>query len=181
MNTRDPDRLTIAPDGLPDEAQPIWRRDFPIDWPQDQYVARRDFAKFMVLTSLSFVVGQFWILALNALRRRKRLLAREVARIDEVPVGGALIFEYPNRHDPCVLVRLSDRGFVAYSQKCTHLSCPVIPRASEGRLHCPCHEGVFDLATGRPLQGPPRRPLARIKLQFRGDRIYAAGVEERTV
>ena len=37
---------------------PKWRRDFPIDSPQDQYVARRDFMKFMVLTSLAFAVGQ---------------------------------------------------------------------------------------------------------------------------
>ncbi|MGH7928570.1 MAG: ubiquinol-cytochrome c reductase iron-sulfur subunit [Candidatus Binatia bacterium] len=69
---------------------------------------------------------------------------------------------------------------MAYHQKCTHLSCPVIPHVEEGRLHCPCHEGIFDLATGRPLAGPPRRPLPRIMLQIREGRIYAGGVEERT-
>ena len=55
------DQITIPPDGRPPEVQPAWRRDFPIDWPQDQYVARRDFSKFMVLTSLAFFVGQVWI------------------------------------------------------------------------------------------------------------------------
>jgi hypothetical protein len=49
---RDAEQVTIAPDGRPMEEQPAWRRDFPIDWPQDHYVERRDFMKFMVLTSL---------------------------------------------------------------------------------------------------------------------------------
>src|SRR5215468_9656001 len=57
----DAEAVTLAPDGRPMDAQPAWRTDFPIDWPEDQYVERRDFMKFMVLTSLAFAVGQFWI------------------------------------------------------------------------------------------------------------------------
>src|SRR5579875_3286117 len=34
-----------------DTHPPAWRQDFPIDWPQDHYVARRDFTKFLVLTA----------------------------------------------------------------------------------------------------------------------------------
>jgi Rieske Fe-S protein len=49
-----------------------------------------------------------------------------------------------------------------------------------GVLRCPCHHGLFDLATGRPLAGPPRRPLDRIRLDIRGGEIFAVGVEERT-
>jgi Rieske Fe-S protein len=55
-----------------------------------------------------------------------------------------------------------------------------VPRVERGELHCPCHLGTFDLATGRPIAGPPRRPLARITLEVRGGVIYATGVEERT-
>ncbi len=55
------EQRTVAPDGRPESEQPDWRRDFPIDVPEDDYVARRDFTKFMGLTSLAFVVGQFWI------------------------------------------------------------------------------------------------------------------------
>jgi hypothetical protein len=61
--TRNREQLTIPPDGAPLEEQPRWRQDFPIDWPQDHYVSRRDFTKFMVLTSLAFTAGQFWIVA----------------------------------------------------------------------------------------------------------------------
>ena len=65
------DQITLPPDGRPPSEQPPWRQDFPIDWPQDQYVARRDFSKFMVLTSFAFVVGQVWIGVQNWFRRRR--------------------------------------------------------------------------------------------------------------
>ena len=177
---REPSGLSVPPDRREEAEQPRWRRDFPIDTPEDEYVARRDFTKFMVLTSLAFVAGQFWIVAQNFFRRRAGLPAREIARLDDLPPGATLVFNYPEARDPALLVRLGDGRVVAYDQKCTHLSCPVIPRVAEGRLHCPCHEGSFDLATGRPLAGPPRRPLPRIKLEIRGGGIYAVGVEERT-
>jgi hypothetical protein len=45
---------------------------------------------------------------------------------------------------------------------------------------CYSHEGRFDLRTGEPTAGPPRRPLSRIVLEIRGRDIYAVGVEERT-
>ena len=57
---------SLPPDGRPVSEQPRWRHDFPIDVPQDDYVARRDFTKFMVLTSLAFVVGQVSIGVKNA-------------------------------------------------------------------------------------------------------------------
>ena len=145
---------------------------------QDEYVSRRDFTKYLVLVSFAFVIGQFWIMMLNWNRKRRgELPLTEVARIDELSTGQTKLFQYPQQHEPCVLVRVNDSQFVAYSQKCTHLSCPVIPRPELGKLNCPCHEGSFDLATGQPLAGPPRRPLIKVKLQFQNGRIYAAGLE----
>ena len=178
---RDAEEITLAPDGRPMGEQPVWRTDFPIDWPEDQYVERRDFMKFMVLVSLSLTIGQLWIAAQNWWRRRRGEppIAR-VASIDELPIGGALVFAYPGPADDCLLVRPTADTLVAYSQKCTHLSCAVRPRASEGLIACPCHDGSFDLMSGRPVAGPPRRPLARIRLDVRGNQIYATGVELRT-
>src|SRR5205814_2092924 len=40
MNHQSDEQLTPAPDGRPAAAQPAWRTDFPIDTPQDHYVAR---------------------------------------------------------------------------------------------------------------------------------------------
>jgi Rieske Fe-S protein len=180
MNQADREQITVAPDGRPDSEQPQWRQDLPIDWPQDHYVARRDFTKFLVLTSFAFTVGQFWIVIQNFFReRRGESPLRIIAPVDEVPIGGTLTFTYPNEHDQCVLVRLDQQNFAAYSQQCTHLSCSVVPEPEKGRFYCPCHEGAFDLATGSPIAGPPRRPLARIKLEFKQGAIYATGVELR--
>src|SRR6185436_21160834 len=106
----------------------------PIDYPQDHYVERRDFMKFMVLISAAFTAGQFWIAAENWLRRRRRQpkLAR-VAAVDDVPVGGAVGFSYPGEHDDCLLLRPEPGVLVAYSQKCTHLSCAVLPQPEQDR------------------------------------------------
>ena len=177
----DREQITIAPDYGPPESQPAWRQDFPIDWPQDIYVERRDFLKFMVLTSAAFTVGQIWIAAQNWYRHRAGSPPiQRIASINDLAVGGALGFRYPDEHEPCLLVRLSTTEFVAFGQKCTHLSCAVIPRPAESSFYCPCHEGRFDLRTGVPIAGPPRRPLTRVVLEMRGQDIYAVGVEVRT-
>jgi nitrite reductase/ring-hydroxylating ferredoxin subunit len=178
----DAEQVTRAPDGQPMEAQPAWRSDFPIDWPQEHYVERREFMKFMVLTSLAFTVGQLWIAAQHWWRTgRGRPEPVRLMPVGEIPVGATRTFSYPTEHDPCVLIRSAENAFVAYNQKCTHLSCAVLPRVEAGVIHCPCHEGFFDLASGRPIAGPPRRPLARVRLEIRGGQIFASGVEERTV
>lgn len=176
------EHYTIPPDGRPMSEQPDWRHDFPIDWPQDHYVARRDFTKFMFITSLAFVVGQFWIGFQNYFRKKKgKTPAVKVASLAAVPVGGSIVFQYPGPHDDCVLIRPEEKMLLAYSQKCTHLACAVIPRPAEGVIFCPCHEGYFDLKDGEPIAGPPQRPLPRILLKVWGDDVYATGVELRTV
>jgi Rieske Fe-S protein len=180
MSERDPDRPSVAPDGTPEPQQPAWRRDFPIDWPQDHYVARRDFTKFLGLTSLAFVTGQLWIGVKSWLDRREPAPGRQrIAPVDEVRPGRPVVFHYPTANDPCLLLHAGEGPlpFVAYSQKCTHLACAVVPGADGGSLHCPCHNGHFDLQSGRPTAGPPRRPLPRITLEVVGGVVYATGVE----
>lgn len=178
---RDDTEISTGPDGAPLSAQPVWRKDFPIDWPVDQYVARRDFAKFLVLISGAFVAGQGWIAAQDLVRSRRETAPRtKIGSLRDLPIGSARVFGYPSERDHCLLIRIDQRQLVAYSQACTHLSCAVVPRVEEGVLHCPCHEGYFDLKTGRNIAGPPPRPLPKIVLSVEGDDVYAIGVEERT-
>ena len=178
----DPEQISTPPDGQPLHTQAAWRQDFPIDVPQDNYIARRDFTKFMVLTSGAFVVGQV-VIGLKVLQAQHAAppAGRKVASLADLPVGGALTFNYPHEHDPCILLRPDEQTLLAYSQKCTHLSCAIIPDHDHGCLDCPCHEGKFDLATGRPISGPPRRPLPLVHVELRGADIWATRVEERTV
>jgi Rieske Fe-S protein len=89
-----------------------------------------------------------------------------------------MTFQYPAGSTPRLLVRTGPDAFVAYDQQCTHLMCPVMPAVEQGRLHCPCHNGWFDLATGEPVAGPPQRPLRRVFLEVRDRTVYAVGVSE---
>jgi Rieske Fe-S protein len=159
--------------------QPKWRQDFPIDTAQDAYVARRDFTKFLGLTSVAFVVGQFWIALENTWRRvRGRQPRVALGRLDELAVGQSRAFHYPTATDPAILLRPAADVLLAYSSQCTHLQCPVLPEIDAGRLHCPCHAGYFDMSTGAPVAGPPRRPLPRIAVRVQRGVIYAEGFEE---
>ena len=176
----EPEDVTRAPDHRPNEQQPRWRRDFAIDAPEDQHVARRDFTKFLVLTSGAFAAGQGWVAVQSLLRKRRPPPARKkIGALSALALGSVVTFDFPTAHDPCLLIRTQTGELVAYSQKCTHLSCAVVPRLAEGVLHCPCHEGYFDVATGRNIAGPPPRPLALIELAIEGDDIYAVAVRER--
>ena len=49
----------------------------------------------------------------------------------------------------------------------------------DGKMHCPCHEGLFDAATGNVLAGPPIRPLPLIQLARQNGIIYAVKEIER--
>jgi Rieske Fe-S protein len=176
---RDVDHGTVPPDGRPLADQPKWRRDFPIDWARDEYVSRRELVKFMVLTSAALVAGQAWIVLKSAFRKSPApSVGAPIARVDDVAIGGAKTFTYPPGSTPRLLVRTGATTFVAYDQQCTHLLCPVVPAVAVGRLHCPCHNGWFDLETGRPVAGPPQRALTRVRLDIREGTVYATGVEE---
>jgi len=155
----------------------LWRDEFSIDAADERYVARRQFGKFLVLTSLGMAVGNLWILVRSLLWRQEAIPSQWVARAEEMRVGAVKIFRYPGPNDPCLLLRTSEDSYVAYSQKCTHLSCAVYPSSDGRRLECPCHEGYFSVADGRVLQGPPPRPLPRVLLERKDDELWAVGVD----
>jgi Rieske Fe-S protein len=169
------------PDDRPLSQQPRWRQDFPIDIPADDALSRREFTKFLALTSGAFVAGQCWIGMMSVLRDTGLTPEKRIAADADVPIGGVVEFHYPGNDDPCLLIRLGDGQLVAFGQQCSHLSCAVIPEPERGRLHCPCHNGYFEIHEGRPIAGPPRRPLPRVTLAVRDGIIYATGVELRTV
>jgi nitrite reductase/ring-hydroxylating ferredoxin subunit len=155
---------------------PLWRDEFPIQTEDERYVTRRQFSRFLVLTSLGMLVGNLWILLRTWWRREPASPPRTVvARAGEIPVGGVKLFRYPGPDDPCLLVRTGEEAYVAYSQKCTHLSCAVYYARDRNRLECPCHEGYFAVEDGRVLQGPPPRPLPRVLLERRGADLVAVG------
>jgi Rieske Fe-S protein len=160
------------------DRQPLWSEEFSVHGLEDKYVLRRQFTKFLVLTSFGMFAGNVWIWVKSLFAEPHAALPEvKIANASEIPAGGVKLFTYPTPNDTAIMVRKLDGTLVAYSQKCTHLSCAVYYSQEENRLECPCHEGYFSIDTGRVLQGPPPRPLPRIQLKESGDQIYAVGVD----
>lgn len=157
--------------------KPLWTEEFSVYASEDAYVLRRQFTKFLVLTSFGMLSGNAWIWARSLLEGQQGAWPEAlVARASDVPPGAVRMFNYPGPHDPCILVRRADGSLAAFSQKCTHLSCAVYYSADRDRLECPCHEGYFSAANGRVIQGPPPRPLPQVRLEQRGDEVFAVGM-----
>lgn len=97
----------------------------------------------------------------------------EIMPARELREGEPHYFRYPDDDDEAVMMRLSNGNIVAYSQKCTHLSCAVYYQEEKNRLHCPCHEGAFSVVDGEPTLGPPQRRLPRIVIAERDGMLYA--------
>ena len=107
---------------------PLWQDEFSVFAADERYVNRRQFAKFLTLTSLGMFVGSLWIYAKTLFQKAPTFPELAVARVDELPVGGVKLFRYPTDADPCILVRTGESEWNAFSQKCTHLSCAVRTR-----------------------------------------------------
>jgi isorenieratene synthase len=69
-----------------------------------------------------------------------------------------------------VMVGRNETGYQAYDGRCTHMGCPVNPDALTGGFYCPCHAGRYD-ASGTPMSGPPKAPLARLAVALEGKKL----------
>lgn len=150
--------------------QPAWKTDFPIHQKDEHQTSRREFAKFLggaALASAGLAAVRPWLSD-----QPQNSAPRPVAGVEEIPVGGYKLFRYPTENDPCILIRLGPEKFVAHSQSCTHLMCPVHFHAERKQLVCPCHEGFFSADDGRVLAGPPRRPLKRYFVEIRERELW---------
>ena len=72
-----------------------------------------------------------------------------------------------------------DTAFIAISSRCAHLGCPVRWVDAAERFICPCHGGVYDLL-GRPVGGPPVRPLDRFYTRVNGETSSSARASAST-
>jgi nitrite reductase/ring-hydroxylating ferredoxin subunit len=142
----------------------------------DEQVSRRELLRFAVMASGTLFAATAGVVALNYLRPLLIVRRQAIAQVTDIPLGGVRYFQYPTADDQAILLHLADGRFVAYSGRCTHLSCAVYFDQQRGKLVCPCHEGIFDPQTGVPIAGPPQRSLPKITLEQNGTTVYA--VEE---
>lgn len=149
-----------------------WRREFPYPWDEDEIVTRRDTLRFLLAGSGALFLATGVLAILGALPKGGNVTAIPIAKEGELAVNEWKVFNYPDEYAQGILINLPEHGLVAYSDVCTHLSCAVLYQG-DGKLHCPCHEGLFDAATGNVLAGPPLRPLPLIQLARENGTIYA--------
>lgn len=79
-----------------------------------------------------------------------------LARLDDIPVGGAVSATAPGRKK-VLLVRKTADEVVGLSAICTHQGCTVVPDGEV--LACPCHGSVYELS-GEVRRGPAEKSLA---------------------
>jgi quinol---cytochrome c reductase iron-sulfur subunit, bacillus type len=60
--------------------------------------------------------------------------------------------------------------FIAISNRCAHLGCPVRFVRAAGTFICPCHGGVYDFQ-GKVIGGPPVRPLDHFQTRVRDGQL----------
>jgi Rieske Fe-S protein len=70
----------------------------------------------------------------------------------DIPVGGGKVV------GQVVVTQPSAGTYKAFSAICTHQSCTV-SKVANSQIVCPCHNSVFDAATGAVVSGPATAPL----------------------
>lgn len=150
--------------------QPHWKSSCPVSQSAEHEVSRRQFTK--VVCGCAIGMGAAWLAKDKLFFPPVPTEPKLVCGVADLAVGGSKLFAYPTEHYPCILVRLSEHEFAAYSQSCTHLMCPVHYQAATRRIVCPCHEGYFSADDGRVLAGPPPRPLPRYPVEVRDGQIW---------
>jgi Rieske Fe-S protein len=140
----------------------------------DAPVTRRDYLRILVTLSGGLLAAAAAVAA-GVFHRHGAGSAPPRKVADELSPGQAVSFRYPGEDDRALAIRLPDGRLVAYSSICTHLACAVLWRADADHLECPCHDGVFDPATGEVVAGPPPRPLPKVRLREDDRGIWAVG------
>lgn len=156
-----------------------WREEFPYPWDEDEIVTRRDTLRFLLAGSGALFLATGALAILGHLPAGPNVQAAPIARVGELAENEWRVFNFPDQYAQGILINLPGKGLVAYSDVCTHLSCAVIYQGDGKHLHCPCHNGLFDAATGNVLAGPPIRPLPLIQLAIHDGTIYAVKLVPR--
>jgi nitrite reductase/ring-hydroxylating ferredoxin subunit len=150
-----------------------WREQFPYRWREDDIMTRRDTLRFLLAGSGALFLATGALAVFGNLPVGTGAQPVPIVRVNELGVNEWRVFNFPDQYAQGIIINLPGRGLVAYSDVCTHLSCAVLYEGDGKHLRCPCHDGLFDAATGDVLAGPPTRPLPLIQLAVHNGIIYA--------
>jgi len=94
----------------------------------------------------------------------------EVARVDDIPVGGRLWHDFD---DETVVIFNVNGEFYCIADLCTHDDGPLEEGTLEGyEVECPRHGARFDVRTGAALCLPAVTPVPSYEVKVEDGRIY---------
>jgi len=96
----------------------------------------------------------------------------DVKASEILPNSGRIV---PFSGKPALVFRSASGELKALSATCTHLACTVQYRPERADIWCACHNGVYD-ANGVNISGPPPRPLTKLEVNVRGEKIVVRRV-----
>jgi 3-phenylpropionate/trans-cinnamate dioxygenase ferredoxin subunit len=83
-----------------------------------------------------------------------------VGTLAEIPEGEMRAYDV--EWGRVAIAHVEHRVF-AFADECSHQGCPLSEGAFDDRtaqVTCMCHESVFDVETGEPIDGPAADPIA---------------------
>ncbi len=92
-------------------------------------------------------------------------------KVSDIAANSGRIVPFAGK--PVLIFRTAAGDLRAVSATCTHLNCTVQYRAERSDIWCACHNGVYDL-NGINISGPPPRPLGKLDVNVRGDKIVVS-------
>ena len=101
-------------------------------------------------------------------RKEDRPASIVAAKIQDLKPNQGVIFKFGS--EPGLLIMSPDGQLRAFSATCTHLDCTVRYRPDLQKIHCACHNGMYDL-NGQNISGPPPRPLSEYRVVQQGDDV----------
>ena len=135
-------------------------------------LSRRSFLDILLGVSVFGWVGSVLYPVLEYFKvppRKDDLPASIVAaKIQDLKPNQGVIFKFGSA--PGLLIMSPDGKLRAFSATCTHLDCTVRYRPDLQKIHCACHNGMYDL-NGQNISGPPPRPLSEFRVVQQGDDV----------
>ena len=94
----------------------------------------------------------------------------EAAKVDELGDGDMKPVEVGDR---TVVLLNVDGNLYAIDDECTHQACPLSEGYLEGEvLECSCHGSMFNVRTGKVVEGPAEGPIPTYPVEIDGDAVY---------
>ena len=108
----------------------------------------------------------------------REVVFHRVARSGQIPDGYIRRFFVGDLE--CALARLNGTVY-ATSNYCTHLDCLLSSgKLQDDGIRCSCHNSVFDLETGDPIQPPATEPIRTYPVREEDGQVLV-GLSQRDV